>query len=575
MKTKVGGQRREGGDSDMTMATPTEDEGSSSGPSLCELLSVEFKNWKSNAIVWDMLAFAYSRSNMVHDALCIIAKMKDFNIQPSILTYNSLLHNLRHSQSMWDVYNDIKETGIQETKQTNSILVDGLCKQSLMQEAIALLHVKDSPPHVASFNTVMSSFSKMGFGDIAQSIFCLMLKFGVKPDAYSYNILINGLCIAGSLQDALKLTNDMVKHGVNPDSVTYNTLAKGFHVLGKINGASKMIQETLSKGLNPNSIIYTLLICGNCQEGKVDESMNLKNEMVSYGYQVNFISYSVLVSSLCKIARVDEALCLLYEMEIEGLKPDVMYSIIIHGFCKQGEIQKAIHVYMEMCNNRIFPNVFTHRAVLLGFCSRGSLFETRKHFDMLTSGDDIQDIVLYNIMINKYAKLAREIEKAFELHDKMMSHNLKPDAVTYNILMNGLCVYGDLHDVDKLFLYLKEHNVELKKAAYTILIKAHCVKGDVHQAMVVFSEMVEMGFEVSVRDYSGVINRLCKRCLTYEAKGFFRMMINNGVISDVRVYTVLMYAFHFVGDLHSIHELLPNMVKCGIDSLEEAGGHLS
>ncbi|CAI9289685.1 unnamed protein product [Lactuca saligna] len=691
-----------------------QEEGSGSSSSLCELLSVNFKDWKSNAIVWDILAFAYSRSNMVHDALCIIAKMKDFNIQPSILTYNSLLHNLRHSDSMWDVYNDIKESGIQESKQTNSILVDGLCKQSLMQEAITLLHVKDSSPHVASFNTVMSSFSKMGFVDIAQSIFCLMLKFGVKPDAYTYNILINGLCIAGSIQDALKLTNGMVKHGVNPDSITYNTLAKGFHVLGKINGASKMIQETLSKGLkNPNSITYTLLICGNCQEGKVDESINLKNEMVFHGCKLNFISYSVLVSSLCKIGRVDEALCLLYEMEIDGLKPDVvMYSIIIHGFCKQGEIQKAIQVYMEMSNNRIFPNVFTHRAVLLGICGSGSVFEARKHFDMLISSDDIdiQDIVLYNIMINKYAKLgmnreskqlfdqiiekgidptivtfnsliygfckardligamrsfhniedhglvpnaityttlmnffceegnmqkvfdmkkemedngvdpthvtytviikslckqkklqeslslinhmfsngifpdevsyniliqslckAREIEKAFELHDEMMSHNLKPDAVTYNILMNGLCVYGDLHDADKLFLYLREHDFELKKAAYTILVKAHCVKGDVDRAMEVFSEMVEMGFEVSVRDYSGVINRLCKRCLTYEAKGFLRMMFNNGVVPDIRVYIVMMYAFHVVGDVHSIHELLPNMVKCGIDSYVSMG----
>ncbi|KAL4591910.1 hypothetical protein LXL04_004885 [Taraxacum kok-saghyz] len=678
-----------------------QEEGSGSGPLLCELLSVNFKDWKANAIVWDMLAFAYSRSNMVNDALSLIDTMKDFNIQPSILTYNSLLYNLRHSHTMWDAYNDIKEAGIQETKQTTSIIIDGLCKQSLLQEAVTLLS-KESSPHVASFNTVMSSFSKIGFVGIAQSIFCLMLKSGVQPDGYSYNILINGLCIAGSIQDALKLTDDMDKHGVKPDSITYNTLSKGFHVLGKINGAPlNLIQETISKGMNPNGITYTLLICGNCQEGKVDESMKLKNEMVSNGYQVNFISYSVLVSSLCKIGRVYEALCLLKEMEIDGLKPDaVMYSIIIHGLCKKGDIQRANQVYMEMCTNKISPNVFTHRAVLLCLC----VSNARKHFDMINSNDGVQDIVLYNIMIDKYAKLgmtnesiqlfdkliekgidptivtfnsliygfckarelkgalmsfdkiidhglvpnaityttlmnffceegnmqkmldikremenngvepnhvtytviikslckqkklqeslqqldhmlshniypdevsyniliqslckAREFQKAFELHNQMMmSLNIKPDGVTYNILMNGLCVYGNLHDADKLYLFLKESNFRLKKAAYMILVKAHCVKGDVERAIVVFCEMVDMGFEVDVRDYSCVINRLCKRCLVNEAKGFLKMMFGNGVYPDRRVYGVMVYGFEFVDDVHSVYELMPNMVKCGI-----------
>ncbi|KAL8258108.1 hypothetical protein R6Q59_030149 [Mikania micrantha] len=394
-----------------------QEEGSGSGPSLCELLSANFNCWKENAIVWDMLAFAYSRSEMVHDALFVIAKMKDLNIQPSILTYNSLLYNLRHSDIMWDVYNDMKNSGIRESKQTNSILIDGLCNQSLMQEAVTLLHETD---HVASFNTIMSSFSKMGFVDVAQSIFCLMLKFGVHPDAYSYNILINGLCLAGSIEDALKLTYDMDKHGVEPNAATYNTICKGFRVLGKISGALKSIQQMLTKGLNPNIITYTLLICGNCLSGKVDESLILRGEMLSQGYQLNYISYSVLVSSLCKIGRVDEASFFLYEMERVGLKPDdVMYSIVIHGLCKQGDIQRAIQLYIEMCTKRVFPNIFTQRAILLGLCERRPLLEARMHFDMLTCSDNNQDIVLYNIMINKYAKLGM-IHETMQLYNQIV-----------------------------------------------------------------------------------------------------------------------------------------------------------
>ena len=78
--------------------------------------------------------------------------------------------------------------------------------------------------------------------------FCMMLKYGLLPDAYSYNILINGLCIAGSMEEALEFTSGMEKHGVETDIVTYNILTKGFHLLGLMDGAWKVIQRMLNKG---------------------------------------------------------------------------------------------------------------------------------------------------------------------------------------------------------------------------------------------------------------------------------------------------------------------------------------
>ncbi|KAJ0763846.1 putative tetratricopeptide-like helical domain superfamily [Helianthus annuus] len=548
-----------------------QEEGSGSGPSLCELLSVNFKCWNDNAIVWDMLAFAYSRSEMVHDALFVIAKMKDLNIQPSIMTYNSLLYNLRHSDIMWDVYNDIKESGIPESKQTKSILVDGLCKQSLMQEAVTLLHETD---HVASFNTIMSSFSKMGFVDVAQSIFGLMLKFGVHPDAYSYNILINGLCLAGSIEDALKFTYDMDKHGVEPDATTYNTISKGFRVLGKINGALKSIQQMLTKGLtlNPNSITYTLLICGNCQAGKVDESLILRDEMLSRGYQLNYVSYSVLVSSLCKIGRVDEALFLLYEMEIVGLKPDdVMYSIIIHGLCKRGDLQRAIQVYIEMRTKTVFPNVFAQRAILLGLCGRGSLTEARMYFDMLTDNDGNRDIILYNIMIDKYAKLgmidetlrlynrivekAGQLTKAMRLFDNVRDHGLAPTAITYTTLMNFLCENGNIKEMFDLMREMEASDVEPTHVTYTVIIKGFCKQWKLEESMLVLDNMISLGVYPDEVSYNILIQRFCKARKIKQAFELHDEMVSRDLKPDGVTYNILINGLCVYGDVHDADKL--------------------
>lgn len=41
-----------------------EEEGSGSAPALCEVLSSSFRDWESSGVVWDVLAFAYSRAGM-------------------------------------------------------------------------------------------------------------------------------------------------------------------------------------------------------------------------------------------------------------------------------------------------------------------------------------------------------------------------------------------------------------------------------------------------------------------------------------------------------------------------------
>ncbi|KAG6601357.1 putative pentatricopeptide repeat-containing protein, partial [Cucurbita argyrosperma subsp. sororia] len=147
-----------------------EEQGSGSASSFCDLLLNKFRNWDSNGVVWDMLAFAYSRHEMIHDALFVIAKMKDLNLQASVPTYNSLLHNLRHTDVMWDICNEIKASGAPQSEYTTSILIHGLCAQSKLQDAISFLQDSNEVvgPSIVSINTVMSKFCKVGLVDVAR-----------------------------------------------------------------------------------------------------------------------------------------------------------------------------------------------------------------------------------------------------------------------------------------------------------------------------------------------------------------------------------------------------------------------
>lgn len=89
---------------------------------------------------------------------------------------------------------------------------------------------------------------------------------------------------------------------------------------------------------------------------------------------------------------------------------------------------------------------------------------------------------------------AGDIKQVFQLHKEMLMYNFQPSFVTYNILINGTCLYGDLKDVDMLLDTLRDYKISLTKVTYTSVTKAYCRKSDVHRAVEISYQMVENGF---------------------------------------------------------------------------------
>ncbi|CAN1152273.1 Putative pentatricopeptide repeat-containing protein At1g13630 [Linum perenne] len=537
-------------------------EGSGSAPSICELLSSSrFKSWDSTNQVWDVLAFAYSRFEMVQDSLFVLVKMKDSGLAASVQTYNSLMHNLRHTDTLWDVYNDIKASGSRPNDYSGSILVDGLCRQSRLPQAVSLMCSEDHKPSVVLINTIMSGYCKLGFVEVAKSFFCMMLKHGLLPDVYSYNILIHGLCIAGSVEEALEVASSMEVRGVQPDIVTYNVLAKGFNLLGLMSGATRMIEEMLLKERNLDSVTYTILIYGHCQTGNISEALKLCEEMVSKGLQLNVLSLSVLLCSLCKIGETDEALKLLYAVEDNGLKPDlVTYSVLIHGLCKQGEVYNAIQVYNKMCSNRISPSSIEHCDILRSFRDKGMLHEARDYFDSLVSANDYKlDIVVYNVMIDAYVKHG-DIQGALQLYRQITEKGVFPNIVTFNSLIYGLCINGMMDQATGLLQTIKLHGLLPNAVTYTTIMNAYAGNGDVSNVLVLLQEMKRNKTNPSHITYTVLIKACCKEWKLQEALHFLEEMKSEGLTPDAITYNIIIVHFCKVKELSRAFSLVEEML---------------
>ena len=87
----------------------------------------------------------------------------------------------------------------------------------------------------------------------------------IYPDVVTYNSLINGLCKADKLQEALQLLDVMGKMGHQPNEITYNTLLNGFCRVGNLEKVRALLQELPEKGCRPKVVSYSTLINGLLQ----------------------------------------------------------------------------------------------------------------------------------------------------------------------------------------------------------------------------------------------------------------------------------------------------------------------
>lgn len=120
-----------------------------------------------------------------------------------------------------EIFKKMKENGLIP----NAVaMLDGLCKDGLVQEAMKLFKLmreKGQIPEVVIYTAVVDGFCKAHKCDDAKRIFRKMQSIGIVPNAYSYMVLIQGLLRCGKVDDAVEFSLEMLEAGHSPNLVTF------------------------------------------------------------------------------------------------------------------------------------------------------------------------------------------------------------------------------------------------------------------------------------------------------------------------------------------------------------------
>lgn len=238
----------------------------------------------------------------------------------------------------------------------------------------------------------------------------------------------------------------------------------------------KMVADMLTK-FPPCMHLYNILLYARIMLNHTKGMSHIFHLIEEQGFRFNAITYNHLISYYRNSNSPEEAEAILLQMEENRCKPTrVTYTTLISAFAKK-DIDKA-----------------------------------KKYFDMMCSSSlkDVRpDQFSYNTMIGAYA-VNGKFSEADSLVKEMNQKGIKPDYITYKIIIEALLKNKRTQDAWKIYSVLLTDSPEMKKEDYVELLlafqKAMCHKESMH----IFDELERRYGRVSPSVVVPVISQCIK-----------------------------------------------------------------
>lgn len=188
------------------------------------------------------------------------------------------------------------------------LLVKSYSNLKLVKRGLNTIHLAISHgymPGVLSYNSVLDAIIRSSEPiKVAEEMYQHMIRTGVSPNVFTYNILIRGFCGVRDLEKGLGFFAEMQKNGCLPNVVTYNTLIDAYCKSRRLDDAFKLFKTMPNKDLEPNLISYNVILNGLAREGRMNETDEVLEEMKHKRIIPDEVTYNTLVNGYCKEACV-------------------------------------------------------------------------------------------------------------------------------------------------------------------------------------------------------------------------------------------------------------------------------
>ncbi|KAL4190401.1 hypothetical protein AMTRI_Chr07g24600 [Amborella trichopoda] len=280
------------------------------------------------------------------------------------------------------------------------------------------------------------------------------------------------------------------------------------------------------------------------------EFKQLQAHTITNGLQ----NHPLLSTHLVKFLATSDSGCLSYALMVfrQLNSPELRaYNTIIKALSLSSDPIQAISFYHEMVLKGVHPNNFTFPPLVASCAKVTAINEGEKcHTEVVKRGFD-QVIFVANSLVHMYACF-KLISYARQVFYEMVER----DFVSWNSMINGHILLGDIMNARKLFDEMPERN----QISWNVMIGGYARSGSPGHGLKLFREMQKKGIKGTITTMVSILNACAKSARLLEGRSVHCYIIRSSSMdSGVILETALVDMYCKCGKLDSAKRVFYEM----------------
>ncbi|GMN55013.1 hypothetical protein TIFTF001_024130 [Ficus carica] len=291
----------------------------------------------------------------------------------------------------------------------------------------------------------------------------------------------------------------------NFSEMDYLMLITAYGKLGDFNRAEKVLSLMNKKGYAPSVVSHTALMEAYGKGGRYSNAEAIFRRMKSSGPEPSALTYQIILKIFvegCKFREAEEIFETLLNDKKPPLKPDQkMFHMMIYMHKKAGSYEKARTLFALMAERGVPQSTVTYNS-LMSF--ETNYKEVSKIYDQMQRAGLKPDVVSYALLINAYGKARRE-EEALAVFEEMLDAGIRPTHKAYNILLDAFAISGMVVQAQTIFKSMRRDRYTPDLCSYTTMLSAYVNASDMEGAEKFFIRLKQDGLKPNEITYATLI----------------------------------------------------------------------
>lgn len=283
-----------------------------------------------------------------------------------------------------------------------------------------------------------------------------------------------------------------------------------------------------------------------------------KRKSNSSNFRRNRLAYKIIVSRLARVHRFSSIHDIInHQKQYPDITDEHFAARLICLYGESKMFDHALQLFDEMPDLNCPRSVLSFNALLAACIASKEFEKVSEIFREIPGKLSIEpNIISYNTMIKAFCQVG-SMDAAVSLLDEMEKNGLKPNLITFNILLGSL-YSGDADKFSKAETFwslMQEKEVVPDVRSYNSRLHGMMRQKRVPEAVNVLKDMEERGLQPNHYSYNVMIKGFVDEGNLKEAKKCYTSMIGNGYMPDFFTFTILVPFACSKNDIDFAHEL--------------------